>query len=78
MVTKFTTANTYTAAEMLALWTETSAQIAATGKSYAIAGRSFECADPDQAMRSIMFWEARVNSAASGVMATNLVRMVRV
>jgi hypothetical protein len=75
MPAKFATANSYTAAEMLALWTETSAQIAATGVSYAIAGRSFACADPDAAMRSIAFWESRVNQDEAP--AANLARLVR-
>jgi len=73
--TKFVAANSYTAEEMLALWTEAGAQVAATGVSYAIAGRTLTRANANDINNSIKFWEQRcsVNEAP----AINYVRLVR-
>ena len=76
MVTKVTTANSYTDAELLALLREGVALIAATGQSYMISGRTYTAANLP-AMRDTIDWlESRISSSESGV-ATNLVRLVR-
>jgi hypothetical protein len=77
MVTKVTTANSYTDAELLALFREGVALIAATGQGYTINGRTYTAANLP-AMRDTIDWlETRIASSESGL-ATNLVRLVRV
>jgi len=78
MVTKFTTANDYTDAELLALFREGVAAIAATGQSYQIAGRTYTAASLPHMFTYMEQLERRINAAASGTMATNYVRLVRV
>lgn len=73
--TKYVAANDYTPEEMLALWTEAGAQVAATGVSYAIAGRSLTRADVPAINASIEFWERRCS--VNETPAVNYVRMVR-
>lgn len=75
MPAKYATTNNYSAAEMLAIWTECSAQIGVTGVSYAIAGKSYTSADADKVLKQIEFWEARVN--AESPPAANFARLVR-
>lgn len=76
MVTKVTTANTYTDAELLALLREGVALIAATGQSYTIAGRTYMAANLP-AMRETIDWlESRISSTENGIV-TNLARLVR-
>ena len=76
MVTKVTTANTYTDSELLALFREGVALIAATGQSYQIAGRMYNAANLP-AMRDTIDWlEGRVTSDSSGLV-TNYARLVR-
>jgi len=76
MVTKVTTANTYTDSELLALFREGVALIAATGQSYQIAGRMYNAASLP-AMRETIDWlEGRITSESSGLV-TNYARLVR-
>jgi hypothetical protein len=77
MVTKVTTANTYSDAELLALFREGVALIAATGQSYQIAGRTFSAASLPAMWDTIERLEARISAASSGPMATNYARLVR-
>lgn len=78
MVTKFTTSNSYTDAELLALFREGVAAIAATGQSYQIAGRTYTAASLDAMWKMIDNLERRINAADSGTLATNYVKVVRV
>lgn len=78
MVTKFTTANDYTDAELLALFREGVAAIAATGQSYQIAGRMYTAASLPAMFTVMEQLERRIDAASSGTMATNLARIVRV
>lgn len=76
MVTKVTTANTYSDAELLALFREGVALIAATGQSYQIAGRTYNAANLP-AMRDMIDWlEGRISAESNGIV-TNYVRLVR-
>ena len=76
MVTKVTTANTYSDAELLALFREGVALIAATGQSYQIAGRTYNAASLP-AMRDMIDWlEGRISAESNGIV-TNYVRLVR-
>ena len=76
MVTKVTTANTYTDAELLSLFREGVALIAATGQSYQIAGRMYNAASLP-AMRETIDWlEGRITSDSTGLV-TNYARLVR-
>jgi hypothetical protein len=76
MVTKFTTANTYSDAELLALFREGVASIAATGQSYRVAGHEYTAASLPAMWAMIEQLENRIASAESGL-ATNYVRLVR-
>jgi hypothetical protein len=76
MGAKITTANNYTDAELLALLREGVAQIAATGQSYQIAGRTYNAASLPAMWDTIERLEARMASESSGL-ATNYVRLVR-
>jgi hypothetical protein len=76
MPTKITTANTYTDAELLALLREGVAQIAATGQSYSIAGRTYTAAQLPQMRDTIDWLESRLAAESSGLV-NNLVRLVR-
>lgn len=77
MVTKVTTANAYTDAELLALFREGVALIAATGQSYQIGTRTYSAANLP-AMRDMIDWlEGRISSEANG-MVTNYARLVRI
>lgn len=76
MVTKVTTANSYSDAELLALFREGVALIAATGQSYQISGRTYNAANLP-AMRDMIDWlEGRISAEANGIV-TNYVRLVR-
>lgn len=76
MVTKVTTANTYTDAELLALLREGVALIAATGQSYQISGRTYTAANLPS-MRDMIDWlEGRISSESNGIV-TNYARLVR-
>jgi len=75
MATKVTTANTYTDAELLALYREGVAQIAATGQSYQIAGRTYTAASLPALRDTIDWLESRISSEQG--MATNYVKLVR-
>jgi hypothetical protein len=77
MVTKVTTANSYSDAELLALFREGVALIAATGQSYQISGRTYNAASLPSMWDTIERLEARISAASSGPMATNYVRLVR-
>lgn len=77
MVTKVTTANSYSDAELLALFREGAALIAATGQSYQVAGRTFNAASLPVMWDTIERLEARISAASSGPIATNLARLVR-
>lgn len=76
MVTKVTTANTYTDAELLALFREGVALIAATGQNYQIMGRTFTAASLPSMWDTIERLETRIAAAATGL-ATNYARLVR-
>ena len=76
MVTKVTTANSYSDAELLALFREGVALIAATGQSYQISGRTYTAANLP-AMRDAIDWlEGRISSESNGIV-TNYARLVR-
>jgi hypothetical protein len=76
MVTKVTTANSYTDAELLALFREGVALIAATGQNYQIGSRIYNAASLP-AMRDMIDWlEGRISSESNGIV-TNYVRLVR-
>jgi hypothetical protein len=76
MVTKVTTANSYSDAELLALFREGVALIAATGQSYQISGRTYNAASLP-AMRDMIDWlEGRISAEANGIV-TNYARLVR-
>lgn len=76
MVTKVTTANTYTDTELLALFREGVALIAATGQAYKIGTREYNAANLP-AMRDMIDWlEGRISIEANGI-ATNYTRLVR-
>lgn len=76
MVTKVTTANSYSDAELLALFREGVALIAATGQSYQISGRMYTAANLP-AMRDTIDWlEGRISSESNGIV-TNYARLVR-
>lgn len=76
MAGQFSTTDSYTPEEMVALWTRASAEIAATGVSYAIAGRQLTKANAREIHDSIEFWELRCD-ASNGAPATNLARFQR-
>lgn len=76
MVTKVTTANTYTDTELLALFREGVALIAATGQAYKIGTREYNAANLP-AMRDMIDWlEGRISIETNGI-ATNYTRLVR-
>ncbi len=76
MVTKVTTANTYTDAELLALFREGVALIAATGQAYKIGTREYNAANLP-AMREMIDWlEGRISAESNGIV-TNYARLVR-
>ncbi len=76
MVTKVTTANSYSDAELLALFREGVALIAATGQSYQISGRTYNAASLP-AMRDMIDWlEGRISAETEGLV-TNYARLVR-
>lgn len=76
MPTKITTANTYTDAELLALLREGVAQIAATGQSYSVAGRTYTAAQLPQMRDTIDWLESKITGASEGLV-TNQIRLVR-
>lgn len=76
MVTKVTTANTYTDAELLALLREGVALIAATGQSYQISGRMFTAANLPSMRDTIDWLEGRISAESNGIV-TNYARLVR-
>ena len=76
MAAKITTANTYTDAELLALWREADAQITISGQSYSNAVGTFTAVDADKIKRAIVYYQDRIDSAQGIVQ--NLVRLVRV
>lgn len=76
MVTKVTTANTYTDAELLALLREGVALIAATGQSYQISGRMYTAANLPSMRDTIDWLEGRIAAESNGIV-TNYARLVR-
>ena len=76
MVTKVTTANTYTDAELLALFREGVALIAATGQSYQISGRTYTAANLPSICDTIDWLEGRISAEANGLV-TNYARLER-
>ena len=76
MVTKVTTANNYSDTELLALFREGVALIAATGQAYKIGTREYN-AGSLPAMRDMIDWlEGRISAEANGIV-TNYARLVR-
>lgn len=69
------TAETYTDAELLALWRQADADIAAGGQSTAIRGKVLTKADAGLVTEKIKFYESRV-TAASGRPAHTYIRRV--
>ena len=57
------TAETYTDAELLALWRQADADVAATGQSKAIRGRVLTLADAAEITNKIRFYESRIAAA---------------
>ncbi len=76
MVTKVTTSNDYSDAELLALLREGVALIAATGQSYEIAGRKYNAASLPSMRDTIDWLETRISAASSG-MVQNFARFTR-
>ena len=76
MVSKVTTANSYSDAELLALFREGVALIAATGQSYQIAGRMFTASSLPSMRDTIDWLEGRISTEANGIV-TNYARLVR-
>jgi len=76
MVTKVTTANTYTDAELLALLREGVALIAATGQSYQISGRMYTAANLPSMRDTIDWLEGRISAESNGIVTT-YARLVR-
>jgi hypothetical protein len=72
---KFSTSNVYSDGELLALFREAYAQIAATGVSYSIAGRQWSSADLPQIRDEITWLEGRIDGDSAP--AQNLARLVR-
>ena len=72
---KFSTSNEYTDGELLELFREAYAQIAATGVSYSIAGRQWSAADLPSIRDQIEWLESRIDGDAKP--AQNLARLVR-
>lgn len=70
------TAETYTDAELLALWRQADADVAATGQSKAIRGKSLTLADADTITEKIKYYEARV-ARSSGLPAFTQIQRVR-
>jgi hypothetical protein len=72
---KFAANYDYTDAELLALFREAYAQIAATGVSYTIAGRQWASADLPAIQKQIEWLEGRIDGDSAP--AQNLARLVR-
>lgn len=75
MPAKFATTNSYTDAELLALFREAYAQIAATGQSYKIGTREYVAADLADIREEIAWLDSRINSDTAP--AVNLARLAR-
>ncbi|MGD9632184.1 MAG: hypothetical protein AB7G28_20705 [Pirellulales bacterium] len=70
------TAETYTDAELLALWRQADADVAAGGQSRAIRGKVLTMADAHEITAKIKYYEARI-AAKSGRPAHTYIRRVR-
>lgn len=77
MATKYVASFDYSDAELLALFREGVAKIAAGGQSYQIAGRMWTAGQLPAMWEMIDTLERRINSAATGGLATNIARLVR-
>lgn len=82
MVDKLTTANTYTDAELLALFREALAIVSISGQSYTMqlpggGQRTWTSVDASKLAQLVAEWEAKLTSSSNGL-ATNYVRLVRV
>lgn len=75
MPEKFSTSNSYTDAELLALSREGYAQILTTGRAYTISGRSWTAAELPQLQAAIEWLESRIGGDSAP--ATNLVKFTR-
>jgi hypothetical protein len=60
------TALDYTDAELLALWKQADADLAAGGQSKAIRGKTLTLADAAEVTAKIKFYESRISSATAG------------
>lgn len=59
------TAETYTDAELLALWRQADADVAAGGQSKAIRGRTLTQANAAEISNKIKFYESRIAAASA-------------
>lgn len=71
----YSTSNTYTDAELLALYREALARISVSGQSYVINGRTFTMASLKEIREQIVWLEGRL-AAADGP-ATNVAQLRR-
>lgn len=69
-------AETYTDAELLALWRQADADVAATGQSRSIRGKTLTLADAAEITAKIKYYEARCQPTSHGPRIT-LSRRVR-
>lgn len=70
-------AEDYSDAELLALWRQASADVAAGGQSKAIRGRTLTLADASEIRDQIKFFESRINRANRGKAYTYIERVRR-
>lgn len=77
MATKFVANFEYSDSELLALFREGVAAIASGGQSYQIAGRMWTAAQLPAMWQTIDTLERRINSAATGGLATNYAKLGR-
>lgn len=76
-MSKYEAANTYTDAELLALYREAAARVSVSGQSYKLGTKEFTAADLPEIRRMIDWLDQRVNAAAGQGMAHNVARLKR-
>lgn len=78
MPEKYVAANSYSDAELLALYREAAARLSVSGQTYQIAGRMYTAADLDKIWEMIERLEARIAAAsATPGSKTNLAKFGR-
>lgn len=65
------TAETYTDAELLALWRQADAEVAAGGQSKAIRGRTLTKANAAEITKKIQFYESRIAALSNRTRPTH-------